>query len=89
MKSSYELAMERMGGDDEPLTEEQKQKISEIESKFKAKIAERKIFLEKSVQDALTKGSMEEAEEARDILAQEVLKLEAKAENEKEKVRND
>ena len=89
MKSSYELAMERMGGDDEPLTEEQKQQISEIESKFKAKIAERKIFLEKSVQDALAKGSMEEAEEARNILAQEVLKLEAKAESEKEKVRND
>ena len=89
MKSSYELAMERMGGDDEPLTEEQKQKISEIESKFKAKIAERKIFFEKSVQDALAKGSMEEAEEARNILAQEVLSLEAKAENEKEKVRND
>ena len=88
MKSSYELAMERMGGDDEPLSEEQKQKISEIESKFKAKIAERKIFLEKSVQDALAKGSMEEAEEARNILAQEVLSLEAKAENEKEKVRN-
>ena len=89
MKSSYELAMERMGGDDEPLSEEQKQKISEIESKFKAKIAERKIFFEKSVQDALAKGSMEEAEEARNILAQEVLSLEAKAENEKEKVRND
>ena len=89
MKSSYELAMERMGGDDEPLSEKQKQKISEIESKFKAKIAERKIFLEKSVQDALAKGSMEEAEEARNILAQEVLSLEAKAENEKEKVRND
>jgi hypothetical protein len=32
---------------------------------------------------------MEEAEEARNILAQEVLKLEAKAESEKEKVRND
>ena len=89
MKSSYELAMERMGGDDEPLSEKQKQKISEIESKFKAKIAERKIFLEKSVQDALAKGSMEEAEEARNILAQEVLSLEAKAEKEKEKVRND
>ena len=89
MKSSYELAMERMGGDDEPLSEEQKQKISEIESKYKAKIAERKIFLEKSVQDAIAKQNMEEAEEARNILAQEVLSLEAKAESEKEKVRND
>ena len=41
------------------------------------------------MQDALAKGSMEEAEEARNILAQEVLSLEAKAESEKEKVRND
>ena len=84
MKSSYELAMER-NGDDEPLSEEQKQKISEIESKFKAKIAERKIFLEKSVHDAIAKGSMEEVEEARNLLAQELLNLEAKAESEKEK----
>ncbi len=87
MKSSYELAMERMGGDENPLTDEQKQKISEIESKYKAKIAERKIFLEKSVQDALAKSDLNEAEEARSILAQEVAKLEAKAEAEKEKVR--
>ncbi|MDG1139599.1 MAG: hypothetical protein P8N49_08805 [Opitutales bacterium] len=86
MKSSYELAMERMGGDENPLTDEQKQKISEIESKYKAKIAERKIFLEKSVQDALAKSDLNEAEEARSILAQEVAKLEAKAEAEKEKV---
>ena len=39
--------------------------------------------------DAIAKGSMEEAEEARNILAQELLNLEAKAESEKEKVRND
>ena len=71
------------------LNAEQKQKISEIESKYKAKIAERKIFLEKSVHDAIAKGSMEEAEEARNLLAQELLNLEAKAESEKEKVRND
>lgn len=87
MKSSYELAMERMGGDENPLTDEQKQKISEIESKYQAKIAERKIFLEKSVQDALAKSDLSEAEEARTILAQEVAKLEAKAEAEKEKIR--
>jgi hypothetical protein len=47
MKSSYELAMERMGDGDKPLNEEQKAKIAEIDSKYKAKIAERKIFLEK------------------------------------------
>ena len=87
MKSSYELAMERMGEDENPLTDEQKQKISEIDSKYKAKIAERTIFLEKSVQDALAKSDLSEAEEARTILAQEVAKLEAKAEAEKEKIR--
>ena len=49
MKSSYELAMERMGGDhtQKVLSESQKEKIAEITSKYDAKIAEKKIFLEK------------------------------------------
>ena len=89
MKSSYELAMERMGGgDDKPLTDEQKEKIAEIDTRYKAKIAERKIFLEKSVEDAVAKGDQAEAEEARKILAQEITSLENKAESEKDKIRN-
>ena len=89
MKSAYELAMERMGGgDDNPLTDEQKEQIAEIDTKYKAKIAERKIFLEKSVDDAVTKGDQAEAEEARKILAQEISSLEDKAESEKDKIRN-
>jgi len=87
MKSSYELAMERMGEDEHPLTDDQKQKISEIDSKYKAKIAERTIFLEKSVQGALSKNDQHEAEQARSMLAQEIGKLEAKAESEKDKIR--
>lgn len=89
MKSAYELAMERMGGDgDKPLTDEQKEQIAEIDTKYKAKIAERKIFLEKSVDDAVAKGDLMEAEEARKILAQEITSLEEKAESEKNKIRN-
>ena len=89
MKSAYELAMERMGdGDDKPLTEKQKEKIAEIDTKYKAKIAERKIFLEKSVDDAVTRGDQSEAEEARKILYQEISSLESKAESEKNKIRN-
>ena len=89
MKSSYELAMERMGGGyDKPLTDEQKEKIAKIDTKYKAKIAERKIFLEKSVEDAVAKGEQSEAEEARKILAQEISSLEKKAESEKDKIRN-
>ena len=89
MKSAYELAMERMGGDnDKPLNDEQKEKIAEIDTKYKAKIAERKIFLEKSVDDAVAKSDQAEAEEARKILAQEISSLEEKAESEKDKIRN-
>ena len=34
MKSSYELAMERMGGEDKPLTSEQKERIAEVDAKY-------------------------------------------------------
>ena len=89
MKSAYELAMERSDdGDGKPLTDEQKEQIAQIDSKYKAKIAERKIVLEKSVQDALAQEKHEESEEARKILIQEVNSLESKAEAEKDKVRN-
>ena len=88
MKSSYELAMERMGGgDDKPLTDEQKAKIAEIDSKYKAKIAERKIFLEKSLTDAQAQGNQEEIELVRRQLNDEVAELEAKSEAEKDKIR--
>ena len=88
MKSSYELAMERMGGgDDKPLTDEQKAKIAEIDSKYKAKIAERKIFLEKSLTDAQAQGNEEEIELVRRQLNDEVADLEAKSEAEKDKIR--
>jgi len=89
MKSAYELAMERSDdGEGTPLTDEQKEQIAEIDSKYKAKIAERKIFIEKSVQDAMAQGQMDQVEEARQILAREIIDLEAKTEAEKEKVRN-
>jgi hypothetical protein len=89
MKSSYELAMERMGGgDDKPLTDEQKAKIAEIDSKYKAKIAERKIFLEKSLSDAQAQGNEEEIELVRRQLNDEVAELEAKSEAEKDKIRD-
>ena len=88
MKSSYELAMERMGGgDDQPLTDKQKEKIAEIDSKYKAKIAERKIFLEKNLSDAQSQGNEEEIELIRRQLNDEIANLEAKSDSEKDKVR--
>jgi hypothetical protein len=87
MKSSYELAMERMGGgDDSPLSPEQKKQIAEIDSKYKAKIAERKIFLEKNISDALQQEKHEEIDTLRKQVAEEIASLENKAEQEKEKI---
>ena len=89
MKSAYELAMERMGGSEKkPLTDEQKVRIAEVDAKFKAKIAERKIFLEKGIQDALANGKADEADQLRSQLAQESAKLEVKSEEEKDKIRS-
>ena len=82
--------MERMGDDEgsKTLTDEQKEKIAQVDSKYRAKIAERKIFLDKSLSEAIEKQDHEEAEKIRHQLADETARLEEKAENEKEKVRN-
>lgn len=88
MKSAYELAMERLGGDDaKPLTDKQKAEIAEIDAKYAAKIAERKIFLEKSLAEALEAENHEEAENVRRQLADEVSDLEKENERAKDKVR--
>ena len=86
MKSSYELAMERIGGEEAPLSDDQKKQISEIDAKYKAKVAEKKIFLEKSISEALQKENQEEVDLLRRQIAEEIANLENKAELEKEKI---
>ena len=87
MKSSYELAMERFGGgEDKPLSDEQKEKIAEIDSKYQAKIAEQRIFLEKNLSDTKAQGNEEEIELIRRQLNDEIADLEAKANSEKDKI---
>ena len=89
MKSSYELAMERLGEDDKhkPLSKEQKTEIAEITSRYKAKIAERTIFLEKNITDSLASGEEEKADKIRQQIANETAALEEEADQAKEKVR--
>jgi flagellar motility protein MotE (MotC chaperone) len=86
MKSSYELAMERMGGGKKSLTDSQKAEISEIDAKYKAKIAEKKIFLEKSISEAEQSGDEETVQKLRKQVAEEIASLENKAEREKENI---
>ncbi len=80
MKSAYELAMERLNASDpdavKPLTEQQKNELSEIDQRYKAKKAEREIFLNKQLEEALLKGESEEAENITKQISNERLRLE-------------
>jgi hypothetical protein len=91
MKSAYELAMERFKTtDDEPartLTNEQKLALADIENRYKAKIAERELFLQKELNDAIQSGHREDAEQIQTQLRNERLRLEEEKEDAKEKIR--
>jgi hypothetical protein len=89
MKSAYELAMERLqkGSPSVTLTNEQKAQLAEIDSSFKAKIAERKIFLTDQIRKASAAGKFEDVESLEKQLTAEVRRLEEDCENKKEKLR--
>tara|TARA_B110000305_G_C18974770_1_gene418803 strand:- start:115 stop:393 length:279 start_codon:yes stop_codon:yes gene_type:complete len=90
MKSAYELAMERFGGDDDvkPVSDSQKAELADISSKYEAKIAEKRIFLEKEMNEARAEGKVSELEELERQLQDQVKILEEDMEKEKDRVRN-
>ena len=61
MKSAYELAMERLQktAPSVSLTEEQKKELAELDSKYKAKIAEKELFLKDQIRKAQTEGKVD------------------------------
>ncbi len=89
MKSAYELAMERLNKQSPPvkLTEQQKEQIAELESKYKAKIAEREIALKDQIAAAAGAGDAEKMEKLEEELARERRKLQADLEEKKDQVR--
>jgi hypothetical protein len=89
MKSAYELAMERLNKQSPPmkLTEKQKKEIAELESKYKAKIAEREIALKDQMAAAASAGEAEKTEKLEDELNRERRKLLAELEEKKDQVR--
>lgn len=82
MKSAYELAMARLEKEapTQPLSPELKQELAELDNRYQAKIAERKVFLEGQIQLAL--GTSEETPLRRQ-LASEVARLEEEREEKK------
>ena len=89
MKSAYELAMERLqtGSPSVILTAEQKAELAEIDSSFKAKIAERKIFLTDEIRKAVAAGKFDDVESLEKQLTADVIRLQEDCEHKKEKLR--
>ena len=90
MKSAYELAMERLEKESpqESLTEEKKELISEIEKKYSAKIAEREVFLRSKIEESLSEGQIQDAQQIEEELNRELKSLRMRCESEKEEVRS-
>jgi len=89
MKSSYELAMERLNKQTPTpkLSAAQKTQIAELESKYKAKVAEREIGLKDAIDHAAAKGEFEEMGKLQQQLVHEKKKLAAELEEKKEAIR--
>ena len=89
MKSAYELAMERLEkkAPSVALTGDQKQQIAEVDSTFKARIAERELFLKGEIAKAREAGNLEEAETLQKQLTIDVRRFQEDAEAKKEKLR--
>ena len=89
MKSAYELAMERLqkASPSLSLTEEQKKELAEIDSKYRAKIAEKELFLNEQIRKAQAESKVEEIESLEKQLTSEVRRLRDDCEAKKEKLR--
>ena len=89
MKSAYELAMERLEKQQPAvkLTEAQKLEIAEIESAYKAKVAEKEVFLKDQIKKEIESGKYDEVEALEKQLAFELRRLNEDCESKKEKVR--
>jgi hypothetical protein len=89
MKSAYELAMERLerASPSISLTEDQKKEIAEVDSTYRAKIAEKELFLKDQIHKAQSAGKFEEVESLEKQLASEIRRLQEDCEVKKNKLR--
>ena len=88
MKSAYELAMERLekAAPTAKLTTAQKKEIAELESKAKAKTAEREIALKDEIAAASEAGDFEKVEQLQQQLIKERKAIQADLEEKKDRI---
>jgi hypothetical protein len=89
MKTAYELAMERLskGAPVKKLTQDQKNRLAELDRLYAAKIAERELFLKGELAKAAAGGDHEAVEQFQRQLASHRRSMEAELEEKKEQVR--
>jgi hypothetical protein len=89
MKSSYELAMERLSKSSPAtkLTDKQKKDLAELDSQYTAKIADREIFLKGELAKATAKVDFEAVEQLERQLISERKTLQAELQEKKDAVR--
>jgi hypothetical protein len=89
MKSAYELAMERLekASPSVSLTEGQKKQVAEIDSVYRAKIAERELFLKDQIRKAQIAGNLDEVQSLEKQLALEIRRLQEECEAKKDRLR--
>lgn len=85
MKSAYELAMERLGGEANRLTGEQKRAIAEIDARCKARVAETEIMFDQQLAAEADRAKASLIQQTRQ---EQIAKIRDKAESEKEAVRS-
>ena len=90
MKSSYELAMERLNksAPSVKLSEDQKKRIAELEAEYKAKIADREILIRGQIVKAVDKGDDEAVAQLEKQLVSDRKSFAAELEEKKERVRS-
>lgn len=90
MKSAYELAMDRLAQQSPTvkLTAAKKRELAELDARYKAKIAEREIFLKGETEKAIQKGDYEALAQLERQMQMERRALEAECEEKKEAARS-
>ena len=91
MKSAYELAMERLQkqAPAAQITAKQKARLGELDDLYKAKRAEREVFLQGEIAKAQARGDGEALEQLQKQLSHDLRRLDDELESKKDKVRNE
>ncbi len=84
MKSAYELAMERLGGESKGLSDEQKDAIADIDVKMKSSIAEAQIMFD---QQLAAEDDPAKAAFIQQTRQQQIAKFKADADSAKQEIR--